>query len=174
MFRELLSEEARQSLDAMERECARLHRLTDQWLAAALLKLARQAQADMPDLGQHGHTYDSRLIWSLIPEVSRRLGTVRLLPAEFDLEIRPLSDYELRIRVGNTLYNVGRAQSAAWKLLTRDCANGNPTAMAVDRLCPGVLGDRDDPLVKRLTEVAFHRKVPFHGVWAPSFGRHGD
>jgi hypothetical protein len=165
MLKKFLSEEARRSLETVEAEVSRLHELTDQWLAAALLKHARKAQIDLPMLSNYEKTYDSRLIWSLIPELCRRLGTVRIHPAEYDHEIRILTNYKLRIRIGHTLANVGRARSEPWRLLTREAANGNPVVSAIDRLCPGTMGDRDDPLVLRLTEVAHSRGTIFKGVW---------
>lgn len=165
MLKKFLSEEARASLETVEAEFLRLHGLTDQWLAAALLKHARSAQADLPMLTSYEKTYDSRLIWSLIPELCRRLGTIKLQPAEYDNEIRLLTNYKLRIRLGHTLANVGRARSTSWRLLTREAANGNPVVSAIDRLCPGTMGDRDDPLVCRLTEVAHARVTTYKGVW---------
>ena len=38
----------------------------------------------------------------------------------------------------------------------------------LDRLCPGRLGDRDDPIVRNLTELAACRQRPYEGVWTPA------
>lgn len=165
MFRFPLSPESRARLEADERELRRLYSLNDAWLAAALLKLARLAQAAMPERRPDECTYDARLIWGIVPEIARRLGTIRMTTDEIDWEIRELSDYELRIRTGYTLVNIGYRLVPGWDLLSREPANGCPVVFAIDRLCPGRLDDREDPIVRRLAEMARVRGTVFNGVW---------
>jgi hypothetical protein len=170
MFKLNLSAELRQSIEAERAELKRLYGLTSQWLAHALLKLARQAQAATPQYSPHeAPTYNSRLIWGIVPELARRLGTVKLTLEEIDWEIRELSDYELRLRIGYTLANVGHETLPGWSLLSAEVVNGNPVVFGIDRLCPGKVEDRDDPVVRRSLEICRYRGCAYTGVWTPDF-----
>ena len=163
-----LSAEARARIEHDRREAQRLYGLGNAWLAAALLAAAREAQAASPERAPSECTYDARLIWGIVPELARRLGVVKLTTNEIDWEMRGLSDYELRVRAGHTLKNISYSTAPGWRLLTRDIANGNAVVYAVDRLCPGRMGDREDPIVRNLTELAASRGRPYAGVWAPA------
>lgn len=167
IFDALLSPEARARIEHDRREALRLYGLGNVWLAAALLAAARQAQAAAPDRAPDECTYDARLIWGIVPELARRLGIVKLTTNEIDWEIRELSDYELRVRAGYTLKNIGDSTLPGWRMLTREIGNGNMVVYALDRLCPGRLGDREDPIVRNLTELAACRRRPYDGVWTP-------
>lgn len=160
-----LSAEAQARIEQDRREAQRLYGLGNAWLAAALLAAAREAQAASPERKPGECTYDARLIWGIVPELARRLGVVKLTTNEIDWEIRELSDYELRVRAGHTLKNISYSTAPGWRLLTRDIGNGNAVVYAVDRLCPGRMGDRDDPIVRNLTELAACRGRPYAGVW---------
>ncbi|MBY0242144.1 MAG: hypothetical protein K2X55_22815 [Burkholderiaceae bacterium] len=103
-----------------------------------------------------------------MPELARRLGVVKLTTNEIDWEIREMSDYELRVRAGHTLKNIGYTILPGWRMLTRDIGNGNMIVYGVDRLCPGRMGDRDDPIVRNLTELAACRRLPYEGIWTPA------
>jgi len=160
-----LSAEAQARIEQDRREARRLYGLGNAWLAAALLAAAREAQAASPERSPGECTYDARLIWGIVPELARRLGVVKLTTNEIDWEIRELSDYELRVRTGHTLKNISYSTALGWRLLTRDIGNGNAVVYAVDRLCPGRMCDRDDPIVRNLTELATCRGRPYAGVW---------
>lgn len=162
-----LSAEARARIEQDRREAHRLYGLGNAWLAAALLAAAREAQATSPERAPGECTYDARLIWGIVPELARRLGVVKLTTNEIDWEVRDLSDYELRVRAGHTLKNISYSTAPGWRLLTRDIAHGNAVVYAVDRLCPGRMGDREDPIVRNLTELAACRGRPYAGVWTP-------
>lgn len=162
-----LSAEARARIEQDRREAQRLYGLGNAWLAAALLAAAREAQVASPECAPGEYTYDARLIWGIVPELARRLGVVKLTTNEIDWEMRGLSNYQLRVRAGHTLKNISYSTAPGWRLLTRDIANGNAVVYAVDRLCPGRLGDREDPIVRNLTELAACRGRPYAGVWTP-------
>ena len=165
-----LPHELKEKIARERAEVIRLYGLTNEWLAHALLKIARQAQVSSPEYGlEHSPTYNSRLIWGIIPELARRLGTVKLKVEEIDWEIRELSDYELRIRIGNTLQNIGVVTSKGWDLLGRETVHGNPVAIGIDRLCPGDLNDHYDTIVRRALELSRYRKKSYRGVWTPEF-----
>ena len=167
-FRFPLSSEARERMQQDQREAARLYGLTNAWLAAALLAAARQAQAASPDLDPSEPTYESRLIWGIVPELARRLGVVKLTTKEIDWEIRELSNYQLRLRAGYTIKNIACSARPGWRTLTRDMGNGNGVVYAIDRLCPGRMGDREDPVVRSLTELSLCRGRPYAGIWTPA------
>jgi hypothetical protein len=167
IFSKLLSPDVRARLEQDRREALRLYGLGNAWLAAALLAAAREAQAAVPDWAPGDLTYDARLIWGIVPELARRLGVVKLTTNEIDWEVRELSDYDLRMRTGHTLKNVGYSTLPGWRQLTRDIGNGNMVVYAVDRLCPGRMGDRDDPIVRNLAELAACRGRPYDGIWTP-------
>ena len=174
IFDALLSPEARVRLEYERREALRLYGLGIAWLAAALLAAAREAQAATPRLAPDECTYDARLFWGIVPELARRLGVVKLTTNEVDWEIRELSDYQLRLRAGHALKNVAATDLPGWRLLTRDIGNGNVVLYGLDRLCPGRLGDREDPIVRNLTELAVCRGRPYDGVWTPAMNLHAE
>lgn len=174
IFGKLLSPEVRARLEQDRREALRLYSLGNAWLASALLAAAREAQAAATYWSPGDLTYDARLIWGIVPELARRLGVVKLTTNEIDWEIRELSDYDLRVRAGYTLKNIGYSTLPGWRQLIRDIGNGNMVVYAVDRLCPGRMGDRDDPIVRNLTELAACRGRPYDGVWTPAMNLSGD
>lgn len=178
MFKMNLDPELRARIEHDRRESRRLYALTDTWLAHAILALARQAQGNAPEHAiENGDTYNSRLIWGIVPELARRLGPVKLTTQEIDWEIRALNDHELRIRTGHTIGNIAFCVRPGWRMLTREPIHGNPLVMAVDRLAPGRLDDRDDPIMRRLVEIARNRGAPFDGIWMPAvddFGQKHD
>ena len=169
----LLSEESRQRLEHRRREVLRLAELSPRWLAAELLRLARRARTESCRWNAFDIVYDSQFIWHGVPELARRLGAGPLAADELvGDEWAGLSDYELRRGLGHCLGNIGQGayfEMPAWELLLNEPANGNPVVMGVDFLCPGCPGDREDPLVVRLAEIARARGVPFDGIWSLSF-----
>lgn len=167
MFKYNLSAETLAAIEQEKNEAFRLYALTDTWLASALLKLAREAQKVSPEKRPDDNTYDARLIYGVVPELARRLGSVKLTMPEIDWEVRELSDYELRERAGHCLLRVQPSDLPGWVMLTREVANGNPIVYAMDRICPGVVGNRDDRVTRRITELAEYRRRPYSGVWTP-------
>ncbi|MGX9221873.1 hypothetical protein ACWV27_26270 (plasmid) [Massilia varians] len=163
-----LSADVRTRIEHDRREALRLYGLANPWLASALLGAARQAQASSPHLKPDECTYEARLIWGIVPELARRLGVVKLTTDEIDWHVRDLSDYDLRLRAGYTLRNIAYSTQPGWRELSRDIGNGNMVIYAVDRLCPGRLDDRDDPIVRNLVELAACRERPYNGVWTPA------
>ena len=168
MLKTLLSAEVRARLDARHAELLRLYKLTDPWLGVQLLKLTRTARSYAPNCRSDGLTYESGLVWSIVPELARRLAPhVRLLLPEIDWEVRALSHEELRIRIGHTLANVGRSELPGWDLLTAEAPNGNPVMFGIDRLCPGNLANPEDRLSVWLAAIAKTRDASYRGVWTP-------
>ena len=169
MFKIHLSEALRQELALKHKELIRLYALASPWLGAELLKLARLARQSTPHWRPHDCVYDARLVWGIVPELARRLAPhIRLQTDEIDWETRALSNAELRKDIGYTLANIGHnPQLEGWKLLTTEAVNGNPVVFGIDRLQPGDVRDREDPLTRRLVEIAHTRGTTFAGVWTP-------
>lgn len=171
MFRILLSAEARARLDAEQAESERLYGLTDRWLADALLQMSRAARMEAPHLKPEDHVYDNTFVWHVLPELARRLGARKFLPSEReDFDVNHMTDVQLRERAMGCLSNISTStyyKMSGWTMLLRESANGNPVVYAVDRLSPGNLA-QPDSIVKRLVEIAGHRKVPYEGVWTPA------
>ena len=171
-FQLQLSAELQANIERERREALRLYGLTDRWLAHELMRLCRRARQERSDVRPRSQTYDTVLLWGLIPELARRLGytrTTQEMTQEIDWEGRDVSNYVLRLRTGHTLVNVSPyAGGQAWRLLTREAVNGNPLVYAVDRLHPGRLDDDHDPLARNIREVARYRGTEYAGVWTPS------
>ena len=168
MFKIKLSAIAAERLEAEYSELLRLYGLTNQWLGHALLKLARQAQQSRPDLAPPSNCYESVFIYGVIPELCRRLTGVKLKLPEIDWVIREKSNYDLRLLIGYCLQNIAESRLPGWDLISLEAINGNAVVFAIDRLCPGVIGDKADPLVKGISEIAQIRNTPYDGIWRPT------
>lgn len=171
MFRIKLSPESRARLEYEENEAARLYELTDRWLGEALIALARQAQESLRVRDPFYSTYDNAFVFNVVPEIAKRLGVTAFMASErLDADVVMLSNAELRRDAGHCLRNIGHSQyygQSGWNMLLRELANGNPVVYALDRLHPGRSDDMDDPIVRRLSEIARIRDVVFSGVWDP-------
>ncbi|MDO9179085.1 MAG: hypothetical protein Q7U16_12340 [Agitococcus sp.] len=168
----LFSEETRQRAEQEQREAFRLYQLTDPWLSRELLKLTRQAQRISPQYKvDQPRTYNSVLIYGIVPEIARRLSPVKLTTDEIDWTLRGLSHYDLRVRAGHCLQNIAESTLPGWIMLAREACNGNPILYALDRLCPGNPLDADDVLTRRIAEVSRFREKAYDGVWSPRICR---
>ena len=166
VFKFKLSSEARARLAAEENEALRLYRLANRWLAEELLKLARNMQRVVRAQGWHptDPVYESKFAWGIIPEVAYRLGATRFGSEErLDFELRKMDNAALRERAGFCLLNLS-LRDETYALLTREAANGNPLVYAIDRLSPATA---DDPIGRRLREIAQYRGTSFSGIWTP-------
>lgn len=163
----LFSEEAPRNLEQEQRETFRLYQLTDPWLSRELLKLCRQAQKTVPPRASSSLDYTSAFLYGIVPEIARRLSPVKLNQNEINWDLRGLSNYELRIRTGHCLQNIDESGLPGWVMLSRDVSNGNCVLFALDRLSPGDITDKNDPLIRRIKETSLLRGKSFDGVWSP-------
>ena len=162
-------------------EMARLHALPDRWLAEALLRMAREARSSHPDLRDpFGDTYSPAFLWQAVPEAARRLGG-KLSPNEAaDPSYRTMPDAEFRAMLGIYLKNVSlsryadpagrdRARPSAMDLLGHEFVNGNPVAMAADRICPPPPpgDDRGDWIARHTREISRTRGHGETAEWHP-------
>lgn len=165
-------------------QLVRLHGLPDRWLAVALMKLARDCRSLYPEdlpvpANDRGGTYDNNLVWNLVPEIAYRLGHREFQTNERrDPRYASASLPELREVTGIYLAHSSRecgtketrpAQPAIdpWRLLLHEAVNGNPLAIALDRLCPPT-ADMTDRLVSALREISHNRGLPAD-IWSPEW-----
>lgn len=185
-FRLKLSSEAIARLEAEANIAAGYHAMTDAFLAHSLLRAARTARREAPaELANPAErNYDTTLVWHVIPVLASRLGPVTLLPNEgTDRDVAGLDDRKLRTLVGQCLRNSGLGSlgrkhrpngtcPCALDVLGREFVNGNPIAMAADRVSPPDLSDdsREDWLAVHMREVGRSRFGHEEFLaWEPAF-----
>lgn len=180
----LFNEDDMERLEAEKVELARLHGLSDLELGEAVLKLARQAREENPktlkDPGKE--TYSTALVWHVVPEVAKRLGCSVDSNEACAQDIASLSDRGLREAVGhflaNATLNYGLEVSdlylldnkpRAIDLLEHEACNGNPVAIAIDRICPPAPEgqDQDDRLARRIREAGRYVDGVQVAMWSP-------
>lgn len=179
-FSKLLSPAQRQRLLSVRREMERLYGVPDRWLAEELLRLARRAREEHPDeLGEaDGITYDNNFVWQVVPEIARRLGCGNVAANEARaLKAMSLGDGALREYAGHYLkhcsvnywLDAGAEKPLAMELLLHEVANGNPVAMALDRLCPAPEKgqDQDDYVARTVREISRRRGFVATAIWSP-------
>ena len=176
-FKFPISPERRARIDYEQSEMARLHGLPDAFLARALLKLKRDAVAELPakfasppDCG-----YEGLILWHLIPAIAQRLGETRLTADEENCaRTVPFDPAEFRFYAGNCLSNSSMlrfvdGRDGAVSMLDREIANGSPIAIGVDRLVPPG-PDSHDGIVRHMRQIS---RVRFGHeeflAWEPAF-----
>ena len=172
-------ETVRRRIEAEAREARRLHALPDRWLANETLKLARTVRAGLDPGREDG--YNGLLLWDVMPEIARRLGASIQANEVLDHEVRNCTSERLRELAALCYRNIGRqylSDAARGDLdlcpvafLTREPANGNPVAIALDRAAPPG-PDATDFLARHLAGVSAFRGHPRTPSWHP--GLQGD
>lgn len=182
-FKDLLSPESRQRIADRTAEAHRIYGLSDKELGEEILSLARRARAENPELlaTPEGGTYPPNLVWHVLPEVARRLGA-EIAPDEAQLErVSGKQGQAFRHVVGSYIQNsmlwYGKkglpgddgGPLTAIEMLDLEVVHGNPAAVALDRICPPVPGDREDWVACRTAEVARYRGYDGPPMWTPEF-----
>lgn len=177
-FTKLLSPETRARGAAEREELMRMWRLPDRFLAADLLRKAREARTLYPVLQDHGpdrSTYETTFVWDVIPEIAARLGETSFQFLERKSEVRACTDIELRQWLGLSLKHMGMLREAwldkdrmvnPWLMLTHSIPNGNPVLFAMDRICPPTM-DSDDWGARHVREIARNRGFEGISAWSP-------
>lgn len=180
-FEQMLSPASRVRLASKQREMSRLYSLSNLWLGAAILRLARQVREEMPlQLGDpQEQTYDASFVWHVVPNIAKRLGVRTLLINENRRDdIATSQGQEYRELIGVYLKNLSmgrfskdadRTSLCASELLGGDLANGNPIAMALDRLVPAPAPDccKNDWAARYLLEISAVRGFKPTPHWSP-------
>lgn len=126
-------------------EMVRLHALPDLWLAAALLRLARDARRALGDRAANPLRDDpiTDFLWQIVPEVARRLGAAKALLANESsrMGLRECNPDDLRRAVGSCLSGGAGSLSRettplSAMLLWRDPGHGSPCVIGLDRIAP--------------------------------------
>lgn len=160
-------------------EMRRIFELGDIWLARELLRLARTTRRSAPSLlgNPNGEADLAALVWHVVPEVARRLGAKDLHPNESSVcELRVAGRAVFRRAVGRHL-KACEANGEAWNgfgrpscltILTNPIVDGNPTAMALDRVFPpsGEL-DFDDWIACSVRRASRNRNHEERISWHP-------
>lgn len=176
-FKLNISPEIRARVDAESAEMVRLFNLEDRWLANELLRLTRKIRDLTPFAVRdpRGDTWNSSLLWDLIPELAYRLGGKLQLNESADFDLRRADGAELRLLVSHYLQNVATtyfrdAQQGELldpvNVLFHNFWNGNPIAMALDRLAPPA-DDSVDHLATELLAMSRRRGHAATGAWHP-------
>lgn len=178
----LLSAEQRDYLKRSSARIEELYGFDNLSLGQELLRLALEARQLYPDrLAQpeEGHTtYTTALFWEVVPEVAKRLGVTNFGPKVRD-QISNATDYELRNWVGQCISNAGWSPITGhhdtmgqplcpWELLTHEACNGNPLAIAMERLAPVTEYDREDVLCRSIHEISRARGFVDMFAWEPA------
>jgi len=153
--------------EAMETRVTTWHDMPDRWLARALMRLCRATRKEMEKSKDPAGPFDPDrwLIWHVVPEIARRLGDLQLYDEEASRgNLIDLPGRRLRERAGElfraspTARALAATQSGAEedghdeknagtdpvaRRLFCPIAQGNPIAMALDRLYPPDPGFED-------------------------------
>jgi hypothetical protein len=171
----------RRRIAAGAAEAARLHALPDRWLANEILRMARDIRGKVPEASNPGERgYNVLLLWDVIPEIARRLGAPLIPNESTDYDTRTSDDARLREIASYCYQNADRnylreamrpdAALCPVDFLTREAANGNPVAIALDRVAPPVPGSKDI-LATHLRSISARRGHPETAGWHPGLQR---
>lgn len=181
-FRKFLSPESIRRIERTQTELARIHGLEDRWLGEEILRLARRARDENPKLlaDPRGTSYSPNFVWQVIPEIARRLGAKPGLNEATDPDVIRTDDLRLREITGHYLansslrYGMDRQidkgdEITAIALLEHEACNGNPVAMAIDRICPPApQGEtQNDPLARSIWSVGRYLDGVQVAAWSP-------
>ena len=156
-------------------EISRLHALPDRWLGEELLRLCREIRAAaMPFREEAG--YNSFVMWDVVPEVAHRLGCRLALNESQDFDLKRATGQDFRDLVAICVVNVATGYLSEAEtdvarnpidILFHDVANGNPVAMALDRLVPPTPVS-NDRFARSIREVARIRGFGEVCRWSPA------
>lgn len=180
-FRLMLSPELRAKVDAESDELLRMWNLPDRFLAADLLRKAREARNLYPSHFERGgyDTYTTSFVWDIVPEIAFRLGSKDTRPDERRPDVRACDDDELRGWLGNCLNWTPTIREAhsdplplanPWLMLTRSPQQGNPVLFALDRVCVPDM-DSTDHGARLVREISRVRGFEVTSAWHPGLER---
>jgi len=172
----VIAPELRSRIEAERNEILRIYALPDRWLAAELLRLTRSIReatsyAERPETD----TYNSTVLWDVIPEIARRLGATIQQNESTNWRFRSLEGEKFREYVAVCIANVGTGYLKDARLSTgidpvailfREVANGNPIIIGLDRLVPP--GNNSiDHAARHIREISRTRGHEVVSSWSP-------
>jgi hypothetical protein len=134
--RPIITHWVRERIENDRKVARRVFGLTDRWLAEYLLQEARALQVELCSARWKStdDSCDAQYAWHIIPEIAKRLGARHFLAKErMNFEIRTLTAEKLRQRAIIAMTNLG-VVARTHPLGCRRAKNGNPVAIALDRL----------------------------------------
>lgn len=147
-FSRLLPPEVAARLERSRIRVERLYALPDRWLGREIAGMARRVRASVPELASpaaEGDGYSKHMLWDVVPEIARRLGEPLLPNESADVGLRTAGEIELRRDVSTIMSNVSSVRLMQLvpedlqddlHMLLLDAVNGNPVAVALDRVAP--------------------------------------
>lgn len=193
-FSKILSAGAVARLQAVKQEMDRLHGLQDRWLGEELLRVTREARTLLDKHFPTAHAgYDQLMLNEVVPEIARRLGCKLDANEAQHTDYRHVDGPRLRQALGHCFnnqnigmkgYELRRMQKDAGQeapdytaldIIGHEFVNGNPAAMAMDRVCaPAPEGaDSDDWLARHTREISRTRGHEPMASWSPAMRGNG-
>lgn len=129
-------------------EMERLYALPPRWLAREIVSLVGRAREEVTSGGVAGYQADLArdLLWEIAPEIAYRLGETGAR-AGSSLGLATAGCKHLRAAAGFALVALSmdppHIGGQAWRRLTRPLTDGNPLAIALDRVAPAGPGSTD-------------------------------
>ena len=165
---------------AAENPSARMHGMSDRFLARAIVKMCRSArELHGPFLRKEPESlpsYPAVLAWDVGPEISARLGEREFLLLERSCGVRSASASDLRAMAwvaltrspGARAMDKGVGVADPWNLMRKNVGDGNPLFIALDRLSPPEGFDvRKDPAAARVVQTCVARGIEPRLCWHP-------
>lgn len=181
-FSRLLPPEVAARLERSRIRVERLYALPDRWLGREIAGMARRVRASVPELASpaaEGDGYSKHMLWDVVPEIARRLGEPLLPNESADVGLRTAGEIELRRDVSTIMSNVSSVRLMQLvpedlqddlHMLLLDAVNGNPVAVALDRVAPPG-PDADDRIARHVREVSGNRGHEPTSSWHPALQR---
>lgn len=171
-----ISSEIRARVADEASEIERIFNLPDRWLGAEILRLTRLVRNGTEYANPYlPGSYNGLILWQALPELARRLGAPIDRNEARDPRFREAQGQAFRDIIGICITNVDtRLLDRDWPgedrdpvgILFHNWCNGNPGAIALDRLV-APLDDSADPLARAIREVSKARGHAVVGAWAP-------
>jgi len=165
---------------SMSTELVRIYRLPTRWLAEEILRLARRTREQFSDrlpAANRNVNYECSLVWDVVPEVAKRLGSRSLGPLEAcDPRVSGCDNFILREYAGICLtfsslrrwVNQSAEDLSAAAILLHDITEGNPVAIALDRLQPPDNStSHQDLIVRQMRQWSRARGLRETAAWRP-------
>ena len=177
-FSRLLSPELAARLERSKLRVERMYALPDRWLGREIAGIARRLRASVPEFASpaaEGDGYSKHMLWDVIPEIARRLGEPLLPNESSDYDLRTAGDVAFRRDVGTVMSNISSVRLLRLvpedlqddlHMLLLDAANGNPVAVALDRVAPPG-PEADDRIARHVREVSGCRGHVPTSSWHP-------
>lgn len=177
-FSRLLPPEVAARLERSKVRVERLYVLPDRWLGREIAGIARRIRASVPEFASpasEGDGYTKHMLWDVVPELARRLGEPLLPNESSDAGLRRAGEAELRRDVSTCLCNLSSVRLMRivpedlqddLHMILLDAANGNPVAVALDRIAPPG-PEADDRIARHVREVSGCRRHVPTSSWHP-------